>query len=1024
MATILIVDDRQTNRDFLVTLLGYRGHRLLEAADGAEALEVVRAARPDLIISDILMPTMDGYEFVRQLRADADVGHTPVIFSTAHYLDQEAKALAQQCGVASILPKPCEPEAVLSMVDTVLGPTPVAVALPPEEVFDRDHRRLMTDQLARTAEELQTLDQKLTALLELGQYLVSECDPSRLLEAYCRGARDIIGANWAAISIPGEDEATRPQIFVNGLDHGVIASLEAREGRQGVLGDVIKEPRPYRLRSIDGMPHMMGLPSQFPPIYSFLGVPMAYQGRIFGWLSLANKLGSDEFSEADERLAVILAAQIGVARENARLSGSVRRHATELTQAVLERRRVQEGLQEHMRLALLRSSVGIALTHSSSLQEMLQRCTEVFVNYLDVAFARIWTLTPRQDVLELQASAGMYTHLNGGHARVPVGQFKIGLIAQERQPHLTNAVIGDPQVSDQEWARREGMVAFAGYPLLVEAKLVGVVAMFARHPLTDATLDTIASVATSIALSLERLHARDELYESELRFRQLTEHIHEVFFLYESASERMLYASPAYEQIWGRSVRALYECMTDFFEAVHPEDRPLVYAGLNQLKQGENSQDEFRIVQPNGEVRWILAHAFPFQGSTPVGYRVAGVAEDITARKQAEIEREQLREQLFQTQKMEAIGTIAGGIAHDFNSILDTILGYSELALDDIPHGSTVHGNLQEVISAGKRARDLVRQILTFSRKQAYERQRVQLHLIIQDALRLLRAAFPATIDIRQHLDSTVGPILADPTQMHQVLMNLCTNAEYAMRLTGGVLEVQLAAVEVTADCPSVQPPLSPEPYVRLTVQDTGHGMAPDLLEHIFEPFFTTKPIGEGTGLGLSVLKGIVANHGGAITVASVPGQGTTFEVYLPRFDHTPLDKIPDIATQRGDERILFVDDEAALACWGEQTLEPLGYDVVACTSGIEALNLLRAAAQPFAVLVSDDTMPGMSGEVLVREVKRLRPDLPIILCTDCSATLTKDEAEAMGIQTSLVKPVLRQDLVVAIRQVLDGRKS
>jgi len=238
------------------------------------------------------------------------------------------------------------------------------------------------------------------------------------------------------------------------------------------------------------------------------------------------------------------------------------------------------------------------------------------------------------------------------------------------------------------------------------------------------------------------------------------------------------------------------------------------------------------------------------------------------------------------------------------------------------------------------------------------------------------------------------------------------------------VLEVHLAAVEVTADFPSVQPPLSPGPYVRLTVQDTGHGMAPDLLEHIFEPFFTTKPIGEGTGLGLSVLKGIVANHGGAITVASVPGQGTTFEVYLPRFDHTPLDKIPDIATQRGDERILFVDDEAALACWGEQTLEPLGYDVVACTSGIEALNLLRAAAQPFAVLVSDDTMPGMSGEVLVREVKRLRPDLPIILCTDCSATLTKDEAEAMGIQTSLVKPVLRQDLVVAIRQVLDGRKS
>jgi two-component system cell cycle sensor histidine kinase/response regulator CckA len=213
-------------------------------------------------------------------------------------------------------------------------------------------------------------------------------------------------------------------------------------------------------------------------------------------------------------------------------------------------------------------------------------------------------------------------------------------------------------------------------------------------------------------------------------------------------------------------------------------------------------------------------------------------------------------------------------------------------------------------------------------------------------------------------------------------------------------------------------------PYVRLTVQDTGPGMAPDIMEHIFEPFFTTKPIGEGTGLGLPVVQGIVANHGGDITVASVPGQGTTFEVFLPRFDPIPLASIPDIATLRGDEGILFVDDEAALVRWGEQTLEPLGYDVVACTNAVEALNLLREAPQRFAVLVSDDTMPGMNGEVLAREVTHIRPDLPIILCTDDSATLTKDEAKAMGIQASLVKPVLRQDLVGTIRQVLDRKLS
>jgi PAS domain S-box-containing protein len=1022
MATILIVDDRPINRDFLVTLLGYRGHCLLEAADGAEALEVTRAGRPDLIISDILMPTMDGYEFVRQLRADINVAHIPVIFSTAHYLDREAKALAQQCGVAYILPKPCEPEAVLNLVDTVLGPTPAPVVSPPEEAFGREHRRLMTNQLARKAEELQTLNEKLTALLDLGQYLASECDPSRLLDAYCRGARDIIGAKWAAISILGEDQAGKDQLFVNGLDHGVIAALDAREARQGVLGDVIRERCPYRLRSVGGEPQMMRLPNQFPPVTSFLGVPMAYQAHVYGWLCLANKLGSDEFSEADERLAITLAAQVGIAHENARLFGSVRRHASELTQALLERHRVQEALQEHMRLALLRSEVGVALTHSSSLPESLQHCTEVFANLLDVAFARIWTLNPQQDMLELRASAGMYTHLDGPHSRVPVGQFKIGKIAQERRPHLTNAVIGDPQVGDQEWARHEGMVAFAGYPLLVKDKLVGVAAVFARHALTEATLEALAAVANTIALSVERLQSRDALYESELRFRQLTEHIREVFFLYESAGERLLYVSPTYEQVWGRSALALYENMQDFIEGVSPEDRPCVYASMEQLKQGEQSQVEFRIVRPDGELRWIVVRAFPFQGHTGEGYRVAGVAEDITARKQAEAEREQFREQLFQSQKLEAIGTLARGIAHDFNNLLGTILGYSELALDDAPRDSTVHSNLQEVISAGKRARDLVHQILTFSRNQAYERQRVQLQPFIQEVLRLMRASFPPSIAIHQHLDTTVGPILADPTQMHQVLMNLCTNAEYAMHLSGGVLEVQLAAVEVAGDYPNGQPPLAPGPYVRLTVQDTGPGMAPELLEHIFEPFFTTKPLGEGTGLGLSVVQGIVASHGGAITVASVLGQGTTFEVYLPGFDHMPLASVLDIATLRGAERLLFVDAEAALARWGEETLEPLGYDVVACTSAVEALKLLREAAPPFAVLVTDDALPGMSSEVLVHEVKRLCPALPIILCTNSSTTFTKDEAAALGIHASLAKPVLRQDLVGTIRQVLDRK--
>jgi signal transduction histidine kinase len=281
-------------------------------------------------------------------------------------------------------------------------------------------------------------------------------------------------------------------------------------------------------------------------------------------------------------------------------------------------------------------------------------------------------------------------------------------------------------------------------------------------------------------------------------------------------------------------------------------------------------------------------------------------------RKQAEAAREELQAQLFQAQKMEAIGTLAGGIAHDFNNILGTIIGYSEMALEDMPRDSVVHDNLQEVLSAGKRARDLVRHILTFSHKHEYQRQPVQLHVVVQEALKLLRVSLPTTIDIRQHLDPTASPVLADPTQMHQVLMNLCSNAAYAMGEAGGVLEVRLEPVEVTADFATAHPPLSPGAYARLTVQDTGHGMESNMLERIFEPFFTTKPVGEGTGLGLPVVHGIIADHGGAITVTSVPRQGTTFDIYLPRCDNTSGENVPDIATIQGDERIPCVDDEEA----------------------------------------------------------------------------------------------------------------
>jgi signal transduction histidine kinase len=325
-----------------------------------------------------------------------------------------------------------------------------------------------------------------------------------------------------------------------------------------------------------------------------------------------------------------------------------------------------------------------------------------------------------------------------------------------------------------------------------------------------------------------------------------------------------------------------------------------------------------------------------------------GTLIDITARKQAEAAQQHVAEQLRQAQKMEAIGALAGGIAHDFNNILGSMLVHTELALKEVPPDSRAGTCMQGVLAAGHRAKDLVQQILAFSHTSDQQRQPVHLHRIVQDALRLIRASLPSTIDIRQHIGTTSSTVLANPTQLHQVLLNLCSNAAHAMRATGGSLAVSLDAVEVTADFAQAHPPLQPGPALRLTVADTGHGMSPEILERIFEPFFTTKGVGEGTGLGLAVVHGIVTEHAGTITVTSAPDQGTTFAIYLSISDAPVPPEPPEEPIPQGHERLLFVDDEAPMVQAWQHVLESLGYTVVACTSSVEALAAFAAAPQAF----------------------------------------------------------------------------
>ena len=398
--------------------------------------------------------------------------------------------------------------------------------------------------------------------------------------------------------------------------------------------------------------------------------------------------------------------------------------------------------------------------------------------------------------------------------------------------------------------------------------------------------------------------------------------------------------------------------------------------------------------------------------------RIIATARNVTERRLSEA-------QLRQSQKMDSIGTLAGGIAHDFNNILGGIIGYTELAQYELPRTSPAQEYLRQVLKSTARAKDLVRQILTFSRKGQEERHPVQLSLIVKEAAKLLRSTIPAHIEITQRIEAAVEMVDADATQMHQIVMNLCANAAHAMQETGGELEIALVPRVITPEQVERYDDIVSGPYVELRVSDTGTGIDPKIMHRIFEPFFTTKEQGRGTGMGLAVVHGIVKDHGGDITVESQPGRGTTVSVVLPQVIGEPeLAGDAPPAVRGGTEHILFVDDEKMLTDLGQRMLSSLGYRVTAVNSSIEALERFEQAPDAFDLVISDQAMPHMTGYNLATRILSIRPSARVIVCTGYSDTITPEKAAAAGIRALLHKPVTRDKIARAIRDVLDDTSA
>jgi PAS domain S-box-containing protein len=695
------------------------------------------------------------------------------------------------------------------------------------------------------------------------------------------------------------------------------------------------------------------------------------------------------------------------------------------------------------RVALLADVCAALAEHQASLQSMLQKSSEALVCHLDAAFARIWTLNPKESLLELQASAGMYTHLNGSHSRIPVGELKIGLIAKERQPHLTNDVRNDPRISDQEWARENGMVAFAGYPLLVEDRVIGVMAMFARHPLTEDTVEAIATAAAPIAQGIERKRAEEALRASEEKFRVLADTAPVMIWASDIDNLCTFFNKP-WLDFTGCAMEE--ELGYGWLESVHSEDYARCLETYNAACEArEPFKMEYRLRLHDDGYRWILDHGVPrySPGGDFLGY--IGSCIDITERKQAEARE---REQLAQEQAARAAAEAANRskdeflamVSHELRSPLNAVLGYTRM-LRSCPVDRDVINNVAAIVERNAKAQlqiieDLLDSACVITGKLRIEPRPVDLKQVLESALDTVRAAADAK-GVTLVADFGPGPeeMVGDSARLQQVVWNLLSNG---IKFTpkGGRVELQMD---------------SDANHIRIKVSDTGRGIEPEFLPFVFDHFrqadtSSTRRYG-GLGLGLSLAKYLVELHGGTIMAASEgKGRGATFTVTLPRRHPEFIAPAPAVAPSEAraegalmpDEAfslegvsVLVVDDQEEARVFLTRALGAYGAQVTAASSGAEALALLSdllSGKRPDA-LILDIAMPDEDGYTVLKKVRAMEAacgaaadQIPAIALTAHGRSEDRLRALREGFQMHVTKPVEPAELAVVIVSVTTRR--
>jgi PAS domain S-box-containing protein len=974
MATILIVDDLTDNRKFLVSVLRNQGHRLLEAADGREGLAAVRAGRPDLVITDVLMPVMDGYQFVKQLRLDPAMSAVPVVFYTANYGEREARTLALSSGVSYVLTKPSEPDEVLRVVGRVLsgesetGAAPCTDPLTSE--FDREHLRLLTDKLSEKTGDLRSANARLRALINIGLELASERDADRLLQGVCVAARDLFGASYVTLGIVDPNDRTLLRFVSRGSD--AADWIKTGDRVSGILETVVAGRRTLRGENPGGDPARLQLPPRHPEVRAYLAAPIASPTRVYGWICFVGNEGQ-VFTEDDDGLVMALSGQVGRIYETVLFYAVAQDRARELEHEILERQQAESALRLE--------------------RDRAQR-------YLDTADVILLAL-------DLDGRISLVNRkgcdLLGWTEHELLGRdfLETCLPARKRvelRKRFHTVVGGDLSVLETPVLTRSGserMVEWHNTLLRDDAGQV--IGTFSSG--TDITVRNQA---------IEGLRSAEERMRFALEAAGVG--IWDMDFI-----SGTLQWSEIREAQFGLQPRTFGGTFAAYLELVHPGDRDALVETMATAKRtGVDFSLQHRALWSDGSVRWLNGAGRILLGADGEPVRGVGISLDVTGRRA-------LEEQFQQTQKMEAIGRLAGGVAHDFNNLLTSILGYCELLLADLHPDDTRYADISEIQKAGGRAAGLTRQLLAFSRKQLIELTVLDLNLVVGDMRTMLERLIGEDVSVVLSLGIDLTPVKADRGQIEQIVMNLAVNARDAMP-HGGALTIETANVELDEHYARAHLAVEPGRYVVLTVTDSGVGMTPEVQARLFEPFFTTKGPGKGTGLGLAIVHGIVARSGGSVHVYSELGRGTSFKTYFPAADATQIavDAPPVVARRHaGRQTVLVVEDAEGLRELTRRLLQRQGYTVLVAANADEALRLFERNGS-IDVLLTDVVMPGASGPELTRWLVQRQPTLRVIYMSGYTEEAIVHHGVLDPGIAFLHKPFTSETLGNKIRELLD----